>query len=244
MNTTKRTFAVLATTAVLATGAGLTASALTQDTPPPAPRTTATSTTLPDGVAKQLQHTREEERMARDLYAALASAHDNDRPMSMITRAEDQHFNAVGTLLNRYGLTDPSAGRQAGSYAYPDLQKLYDDWYAKGKVSPNAAHEVGVELEKWDVAGLQKDVAATTQNDVKTLYTHLLEASQHHLTAYEAAASGQTPAPGTGNGPGAGNGPGTGRGMGQHMGQHLGNGPHHGNGTGQPGDCPMVDGDE
>lgn len=235
MNTTPRTIAILVTTAVIGTGAALTASALSQDTGQPTPATTATSTTVPGDVATGLQHAREGERMARDLYAALAKVHDDARPMSMVTHGEDQHFRAVGTLLTRYDVSDPSAGRQAGSYAYPDLQKLYDDWYAMGKASTNAAHQVGVELEKWDIAALQKKVAATSQNDIKQVYTHLLEASQHHLSAYQSAVSGQPVGPGAGN---------QGRGMGQHMGgqpgqhkggqpgQHMGNGAHHGMGAG------------
>lgn len=242
MNTTKRAIAVLAATATLATGAALTASAMTTHAPESAVGTTTVSATTTDGVAKQLQLTREEERMARDLYAALAEAHDNGRPMSMITRSEDQHHDAVGAMLTRYGLSDPSAGRAAGSYAYPEIQKLYDQWYAKGMASPNAAYQVGVELEKWDIAGLQKDIAATSQNDVKQLYTHLLEASQHHLAAYQSADSGQPVGPGAGAGNGMGNG------MRNGMGRHLANGAHHGmgawgqgQGSGPNGDCPMFD---
>ena len=239
MNTKKRIFAVIGTTAVLATGAGLTASALTRDAAQPAAGTSAVTLTAASDVSAQLQLTREEERMARDLYAALAKVHDGARPMSMITVAEDRHFDAVGVLLSRYGVTDPSTGRKAGSYAYPELQQLYDQWYAKGKTSLNAAYEVGVALEQWDIAGLQKEVAATTQTDLKRLYTNLLTASQHHLTAYQAAASGQLPDPAAGGGNGAGRG--MGGGMGAGLGRHLAGGPGAGQGQGFQGDCPMLD---
>jgi hypothetical protein len=238
MNTTARTFAVLGATALLATGAGLTASALTTDAAGPATGVTPTVVSTATDVGAQLRLTREEERMARDLYAALAKAHDNALPMSMITGAEQRHFDAVGAMLTRYGVTDPSSGRSAGSYAYPELQKLYDQWYAKGKASSNAAYQVGVELEKWDIAGLQKQVNATSQTDVQRLYTNLLSASQHHLAAYQAAASGQSFGPGAGSGPGAGNGWG---GMGSGMGRHMMGGPGGSQGQGFRGDCPMFD---
>ncbi|WP_347354658.1 DUF2202 domain-containing protein [Intrasporangium sp.] len=233
MSTTTRTVAILATTALLGGGAALTASALSRGGGTPAPGVTATSTALPHDVAEQLQHAREGERMARDLYAALAQAHGDARPMSRITHGEDRHFAAVGTVLSRHGVSDPSAGRRAGSYAYPDLQQRYDDWLAKGKASANAAHQVGVELEKWDIANLQKQVDATKQNDVKQLYSHLLEASRHHLSAYQAALAGQPTGPGAG---GQGTpGSGTGQGMGQHRAEHMGQGAgqHTGQGAGQ-----------
>lgn len=46
--------------------------------------------------------------------------------MSRITKSEDRHYDAVGVLLDRYGVSDPSAGRSAGSYAFPEIQKVYD----------------------------------------------------------------------------------------------------------------------
>ena len=69
--------------------------------------TTAASSTMADsGVASALVFSREEERMARDLYAALADRYDGARPFSMITTSEDRHFDAVGTLLQRYDVPD------------------------------------------------------------------------------------------------------------------------------------------
>jgi hypothetical protein len=242
MNTTKRTVAVLATTAVLGTGAALTASALTSGAPGSTTGTAAVATSLTSDVTKRLQLTREEERMARDLYAALAKAHDDALPMSMITVSEDRHYDAVGMLLTRYGVSDPSAGRKAGDYAYPELQKLYNQWYAKGEGSLNASYQVGAELERWDIAGLQKDVAATPQTDVKQLYSNLLTASQHHLSIYQAAASGQSVAPGTGNG---WRGMGSGMGQGMRGGMYgIGGSQEQGRGQTLNGGCPMFDGDE
>lgn len=247
MKTTTRTFAAFAAAAVLAVGGGLTASALTDDAAPVVAGSTAVSAGLSAELGEKLQLTREEERMARDLYAALAEAHTDARPMSTITNSEERHHDAVGALLDRYGVSDPSAGRSAGSYAFPEIQKLYDAWYAKGKTSLNAAYQVGVELEKWDIAALQKDVAATSQADVKQLYTTLLTASQHHLSAYEAAVSGRPLEPGSGMGNGGGRGNGMFKGMGDRLHKGMGagmggwgQGQNHG--PGMRGDWPMIDG--
>lgn len=240
MNTKKRTFAVITTAAVLAAGVGLTASALTDSPAPADAATTAVSTSLTDELATNLQLTREEERMSRDLYAALAKAHADARPMSKITTSEARHYDAVGALLDRYDVSDPSAGRSAGSYASPEIQKMYDAWYAKGKASLNAAYRVGVEVEQWDIAGLQKDVAATSQTDVKQLYTHLLTSSEHHLSAYQAAATGQPFEPGNGMGNGMGLGKGRGNGMGMGA---WGQGQGQGQGQDVRGDCPIINSD-
>lgn len=214
MNRTSSTLTVIAGAVVLATTIAGVASAAPDAHPVPAGATTATSrgTTASPALTDLLRFSREEERMAKDLYAALAAVHDGAPPMSRITLSEDQHFAAVGTLLDSYGVADPSAGRAAGSYAFPELQSLYDGWLTKGSASLNAAYQVGIELEKRDIADLQKAVATTTQPDVKRVLGNLLNASRQHLSAYQSAASGESTGMGRG-GFGAGTGLGAGQGM-------------------------------
>ena len=61
---------------------------------------------------------REEEKMARDVYLEL-----NDLwglPIFQnIANSEQTHMNAVKTLLDRYGLQDPAAGRGVGEFSIP-----------------------------------------------------------------------------------------------------------------------------
>lgn len=254
MNKTWRTRAMAAAGAVLVGAAGVqgVASALSQPADVTTSAVVTTATAVDAQVAKDLQFTREEERMARDLYAALAAKYDDARPFSMITRAEQRHFDATGTLMTRYGVSDPSAGKAAGTYAYPELQKLYDGWLAQGSKSIDDAYDVGIALEKRDIADLKKLSAATKDADAKALYTRLTTASEQHLAAFEAAAKGELPAEGAG--PMGGRGMmgdgqgmmGRGGGMGQGFGQGTdGAGPGAGPGAGfRNGDCPMVDGDD
>lgn len=196
-------------------------------------------------VTSTLTFAREEERMARDLYAALAATYDGARPFSMVTRSEQQHFDAVGTLLERYDVTDPAAGKAAGTYADPAIQKLYDDWLAEGRASLQAAYQVGVELEKRDIADLEESIAADLPTDVDAVFGRLLQASQRHLAAYERAVDGDL---GTGAGTMGrwsddGTAPGRGPGMGGRGGN--GNGPNAGQGMNgmNGGDCPYADTD-
>lgn len=243
MNARKRTMAAVGAAAVIV-GAAAGAQAASSSSGSISAATSSSgvvTATADQALADRLKYNREEERLARDLYAALAKAHDGARPMSMITNAEARHFDAVGVLLERYGVADPSQGKAAGSYAYPELQKLYDQWYTQGKASVNAAYQVGVALEKADIAALKKDVAATNQTDAKQVYTNLLAASEHHLDAFEAAAKGETltgsgrmggMGPGNSTGPGNGtawqNGRGPGNGAGNGMGNGAGRGLHDG----------------
>jgi hypothetical protein len=237
MNTTIRmTAAALGVGALLAGGVAVSqASAST---------TTAPSATTDSGVARALAFSREEERMARDLYAALADKYDGARPFSMITNSEDRHFDAMGTLIERYDVTDPSAGKAAGTYTIPAIQDLYDSWLAEGKTSLASASRVGVELEQRDIADLNKSIAADLPADVDTVLGQLLKGSQNHLAAYQRAVDGDL---GTGTGMmGNRSGGSTTSGRGTGMmgnGNGNGNGMRGGNGTGMGGDCPYTDTD-
>ena len=246
MRTTTRNAVVVVSAAALV---GLTATA--QASAPPMSTTTATSVAAADlesGLADDLKFTREEERMARDLYAALAEVHDGARPMSRITNSEQQHFDRVGALLDQYDIDDPSEGLDPGTYAFPALQDLYDGWFEKGKASLDAAYQVGVELETRDIADLEAMIADTDAADVDAVLARLLAASEHHLAAFTAAAEGTLPTePGQGmqNGPGGWNGPGMqNRGPGQGWGPGQGRGPGAGGpmGSGAQGqhDCPFT----
>jgi hypothetical protein len=208
-------------------------------------------------LAKDLQVMREEERMARDLYKAFADKYDNAAPFSNITVSEDRHYDSVGVLLDRYDVADPSTGKAAGTYAFPEIQKLYDGWLAEGNASLAAAHKVGVALETADIADLKEAVNAHTETDVDRVFTALLNASEQHLEAFQAAVDGKVlgTQDGTGrmnrwggsgerpNGAGAGAGQGQGR-MGRGGGG-AGMGPGDGTGYGmtgeRPADCPLLD---
>lgn len=153
-----------------------------------------------------LADSREEERMARDLYTLFGQAFDAP-VFDRIAASEQQHFDVVGTLLVTYGVADPSAGQQAGTYANAELQALYDQWKAQGLGSQDAALAVGVALEQADIADLEQFLARTTDADVQRVFTYLLAASRHHLAAFTGTADGAV-CSGTGGGMGAMNGTG------------------------------------
>jgi hypothetical protein len=126
---------------------------------------------------------REEEKLARDVYTKLYQTWKLS-VFSNIARSEQRHFDAVGVLIERYGVTDPALA-EAGKFSSPTLQALYDQLVAKGLVSAVAALQVGVAIEQQDIDDLEKAIAQTTAADVKRVYANLLAGSQNHLEAFQ-----------------------------------------------------------
>jgi hypothetical protein len=130
-----------------------------------------------------LTYMREEEKLARDVYQAFYAKYES-RIFKNIAASEQQHMDAIKTLLNRYGITDPAEGKNAGEFTNPDLQALYDDLIDQGSVSLNEAFKVGVEIEKQDIADLKEAISNTTHPDIKKVYSNLLNGSLNHLKAF------------------------------------------------------------
>jgi hypothetical protein len=156
-----------------------------------APRvaTVAVTSVSDESLDADLVYSRDEERMARDLYTLFGQTFD--APIfDRIAASEQQHYDAVGALLTTYGVADPAADQPAGTYATPRVQALYDQWKAQGLASEDAAIAVGVALEQADIADLEQFLAQNPQADVQQVFSHLLAASRHHLAAFTGAADG------------------------------------------------------
>jgi hypothetical protein len=140
----------------------------------PGPAITAVRGTLTEQQKATLAAMAQDEKLARDLYTAFAAKYDAvvfDR----IAAAETRHLTAVRTLVTRYGIADPTAGKPAA----------YDTLLAQGSTSLQAALQVGVTVEQTTIADLTKALDGLTAPDVTQLYTHLRMASQHHLAAFQ-----------------------------------------------------------
>ena len=158
--------------------------------------------TVSTAEASGLAFSREEERMARDLYALYADKY-GVAMFSRISASEQRHFDAVGVLISRYAVTDPSVGARAGVYADPAIQKLYEGWKKSGLTSVTAAYRTAIALEKRDIADLNRLQAASSNADLDRVYANLERGSDHHLAAFTAAANGSAAAGQMGAGNGA-----------------------------------------
>jgi len=146
-------------------------------------QTSAATQPLSTAEAEDLMFLREEEKLARDVYQALFAAW-GVRIFDNIASAEQRHFDAVGTLITRYGLKDP-AQPTAGIFTNPELQRLYVDLIAKGSLSLLDAMEVGVAIEEKDIEDLKAAMAIAKNKDVLRVYSNLLNGSLNHLAAFD-----------------------------------------------------------
>ncbi|MGV8909033.1 MAG: DUF2202 domain-containing protein [Propionicimonas sp.] len=185
-----RTALGLATAGLLTIGWTTTVQAAPTPTPTPSPSSTA-AVAADATLAANLTQMRDEERLARQLYTALAAKYSQAAPFVNIARSEQVHFDIMGLLLTRYGLPDPSAGKAAGSYADPALQSLYDKLLASGSESLAKAYDAGVAVENLDIADLRAAISKTTQADAEAAFTNLLNGSENHLAAFTAAKDGR-----------------------------------------------------
>jgi hypothetical protein len=125
----------------------------------------------------------EEEKLAHDVYVTLAAT-TKDVRFSRISTAESRHLTEVRALLTRYGISDPTAGKSDGVFATAAIQQQYTDLVARGSGSPDAALAVGRDIEKADLAALDKAGSGITAQDVRTVYARLVNGSQMHLRAF------------------------------------------------------------
>jgi hypothetical protein len=129
---------------------------------------------------------REEEKVARDVYLYLNEKW-NVRIFKNIAASEQTHMDAIKALLDSYTIPDPAAGKGIGEFTNPDLQQLYDDLIREGSISKVEALKVGVIIEETDIDDLTEGIATTRHNDIKTVYSNLLQGSLNHLDAFKSS---------------------------------------------------------
>lgn len=141
--------------------------------------TSALSDTETAGLLKM----REEEKLARDVYTALGEKW-GVQIFTNIARSESQHTSAVRSLLTVHNVTDPITDDARGVFVNKDLEKLYTDLVLRGQSSIVEAYRVGAYIEDLDIADLEKEINATTHEDIKVVYEHLKNGSENHLRAF------------------------------------------------------------
>lgn len=157
------------------------------------------------GEIADLQYMREEEKLARDLYTAFYDLWKNDI-FSNIATSEQRHMDAVLSLLNLYGISDPAAGQPAGQFTDNTLQDRYDDLYSQGSASLSAALSAGIDVEETDIADLDAAIAGTTNAAILRVFSNLRKGSENHLAAFSNRLEQVDSSANTGNSFGPGDG--------------------------------------
>lgn len=136
---------------------------------------------------RNLKYMVEEEKLAHDLYQ-LAYDTYGLQIFANIARSETQHQQALQRVLAAYEIKDPSQNLPAGQFFDPDLQALYDTLAAKVAQSQDEALQVGIIVERTDIADL-RETRVGMPKEVRLVLDHLLAASKQHLRAFTAWSS-------------------------------------------------------
>ena len=127
---------------------------------------------------------REEEKLARDVYLFLFDVW-GQWIFENIAASEQQHMDAVKSLLDKYNLDDPAKGQPEGGFTNPALQEFYVILTQKGTESRLQALDVGATIEDMDIDDLRHIlVEITDKPDITRVCENLMKGSRNHLRAF------------------------------------------------------------
>lgn len=126
---------------------------------------------------------REEEKLARDVYQTL-SATANSPVFARIAKSEQRHMDAVLCLLQKYSLSDPSAGLGTGEFTRTDFNDLYTALVTQGQQSTAAALRVGATIEDLDIKDLQDLMQMADNEDLLAVFGELERGSRNHIRSF------------------------------------------------------------
>ncbi len=146
--------------------------------------------TLTSTEERDLLYSREEEKLARDVYQTLFSVWD--LPIfNNIAKSEQRHMDAVLSVLTLYNLADPVGSNAVGEFTDPTLQAFYDQLISQGSESITAALEAGIFIEEMDINDLETFLGYTENPAAIRVYSNLLKGSRNHLSAFISALQSQ-----------------------------------------------------
>jgi hypothetical protein len=140
------------------------------------------SGTATESEAAGLLFMREEEKMARDVYAYLYAKY-NTIVFGNITKSENAHMLAVLRLITAFKITDNS-NNNPGEFTNTHIKDLYQQLITMGNISLIDALKVGVLIEQTDISDLDKELVAVQNASIKTVYTNIKAGSNAHLKAF------------------------------------------------------------
>jgi len=132
----------------------------------------------------------EEEKLARDVYLALADIWQ--LPIfGNITLSEQKHMDLVWKLIATYGIEHEFTEDTPGVFINKSLEQLYIDLVAMGEVSLVEGLFVGAEIEDMDLSHLYEILAATENDHLELVFHNLAKGSRNHLRAFVRALTAQ-----------------------------------------------------
>ncbi|HPX15495.1 MAG: DUF2202 domain-containing protein [Petrotogaceae bacterium] len=123
----------------------------------------------------------EEEKLARDVYIALAEKWDIN-PFINIAKAEQVHMLQVQALLEKYKID--YVAQEEGKFSSHDVQELYNQLVQQGSTSQIEAFKVGMLIEEMDIADINSEIVKVDNEDIKQIFVNLRQGSENHLMAF------------------------------------------------------------
>ena len=144
---------------------------------------------LTDAQRSEVLFMANEEKLAGDVYLALAEIYDVP-VFERIAWSENQHQTAVNNLMENYEIAGSPFGMEAGVFTNDAIKDLYDQLVAEGSESLEAAYGVGVQIEELDIADLKTAMVGleAAAPDVFHVFSNLLRGSERHLTSFQRGA--------------------------------------------------------
>jgi hypothetical protein len=140
---------------------------------------------LSEAEADSILLLREEEKLARDVYITLAEMW-NEPIFQNIAQSESQHMEAVKSLIDKYGLTDPVTDDTVGEFTNPIFAEHYEALVEMGSKSLLDAYKVGAYIEELDILDIRHALVDVTHADVQNVYENLMRGSSNHLRSFVA----------------------------------------------------------
>lgn len=126
---------------------------------------------------------REEEKLARDLYADA-----NDEfglfIFNNISASEQKHMTAMWALIEKYDLTDPVTDDSRGAFSSTEFQVLYQDLYPEFTTHLDTALLRGSYIEEMDIVDLRYLKTLTDNTDMYMIFDNLERGSRNHLRGF------------------------------------------------------------
>lgn len=129
-----------------------------------------------------LLHMKEEEKLARDVYAALYEKWGS-QIFLRISEAEENHMNAIIFLLQKYG-EGYTQVTEKGKFSNTGFQDLYDKLVKQGSVSYEEAYKTGALIEELDIKDLNEFISELTSETILFVFENLNKGSRNHLRAF------------------------------------------------------------
>ena len=135
-----------------------------------------------------LLYMREEEKLARDVYATLYESWGENVFLN-ISQAEQNHMDALLKQIEKYGLADPVVDDTGGVFSDAALGALYLELVDTGDDSLLDGYLVGGLIEEKQIFDLGFAIAETDEYSLLNAYSNLLAASRNHLRTFVAHVS-------------------------------------------------------